>query len=144
MALGTRLIHGEQWREFMRWHDGVLAAMAKAAARPENRAKNYYFIGENVEALNDRVRVELNPVLWEKIIGIPHTGEQLKVPSNLHMIFTMHRDNELKGRRLREPPAGPYRRRDKPRGSFKVSDAFVRNRTFERVRLRTARPLRKV
>lgn len=92
-ALAVYLKYGEQWREFMQWQDGILVKIARAAQ--DNPQKRYFLIFNNVSACPDRVRIQLNPVLWEQMVEIPHRGETVAIPANLNFIFTMHQDTAI-------------------------------------------------
>ncbi|MBF0254266.1 MAG: AAA family ATPase [Candidatus Omnitrophica bacterium] len=93
LAIATHLKHSGSWRELMEWRDGILVRMAEAARQDPDR--RYHIIIDNVEALPDRVRVQLNPVLWEKMVEVPDRGQKVVLPPNLQFIFTMHQDNAI-------------------------------------------------
>ena len=84
-------------QESMQWQDGILVKMAEAAqANPD---KDYYLIFENIEACPSQVRVQLNPVIWEKVVEVPdrpYGDTTVALPANLHLIFTMHKDSQIK------------------------------------------------
>ncbi|MEA3489168.1 MAG: AAA family ATPase [Candidatus Omnitrophota bacterium] len=92
-AVATYLRHKEKWQEFFQWQDGVLEKISGKAR--ENSRKKYYLVFENIEACPHRVRVLLNPVLWEKTVEVPEKGETVNIPPKLNFIFTMHKDSEI-------------------------------------------------
>ncbi|MBU4313067.1 MAG: AAA family ATPase, partial [Candidatus Omnitrophica bacterium] len=55
-----------------------------------------YLVLDNIEAVQDSLRVELNPVLWERSIVIPEISKRFILPGNLHIIFTMDETGEVR------------------------------------------------
>ncbi|MBF0216978.1 MAG: AAA family ATPase [Candidatus Omnitrophica bacterium] len=93
-AVAMYLKHGDKWRDFFKWEDGVISKLARKAKADPGR--KFFIVFNNIEVCPPWVRVLLNPVLWEKSVAVPVTGEELGIPQNLNMIFTMDKDADLK------------------------------------------------
>ncbi|MDO8602321.1 MAG: AAA family ATPase, partial [Candidatus Omnitrophota bacterium] len=72
---------------------GVIPRMAERATANPNTP--IYLVLDNIEAVQGSLRVELNPVLWEKSFVIPEINKRFKVPKNLHIIFSMDESSEV-------------------------------------------------
>ncbi|MBU1869037.1 MAG: AAA family ATPase, partial [Candidatus Omnitrophica bacterium] len=83
------------WREFMQWRGGIITKLTEEASKPENKDKHFYLVFENISSCPERVRPLLNPVLLEKRVEVPEEGRTLKLPRNLHLVFTMHKDTSV-------------------------------------------------
>ncbi|MCB4792853.1 MAG: hypothetical protein LHV68_13370 [Elusimicrobia bacterium] len=73
---------------------GVLPRLINRAQ--SNKGKPVYLVFDNIEAAASGLRVEFNPVLWERRVVIPELGKSFVVPDNLHIIFTMGEDAHIK------------------------------------------------
>ncbi|MBF0217826.1 MAG: AAA family ATPase, partial [Candidatus Omnitrophica bacterium] len=93
-AVAMYLEHGDKWRDFFRWEDGVISKQAKRAR--ENPDMKFFLVFNNIEVCPAWVRVLLNPVLWEKSVSVSGSGKEVGIPKNLSMIFTMDKDADLK------------------------------------------------
>lgn len=93
-SLAAYLKNPEAWEEFMEWRDGIQGKLAREAHRHPDR--RYVLVYDNIDACPDRVRVQLNPVLWEKMVEDTEKGERLILPGNFHTLFTMHRRGVIK------------------------------------------------
>jgi hypothetical protein len=83
-------------KENMEWRDGFLVDFANRASQEGEKDKTYTIIIDNAEALPGRVRVLLNPVLWEKQADVPDQRKKVRIPPNVQFIFTMDHDSVVR------------------------------------------------
>ncbi|MBI1883138.1 MAG: AAA family ATPase, partial [Chlamydiae bacterium] len=73
--------------------EGILPRLITQA--DSNGGKPIYLVLDNIEAAEGSLRVEFNPILWEKELFIAKTGVRYRIPKNLHIIFTMAEGGKL-------------------------------------------------
>ena len=71
---------------------GILPRLVREA----EQGRTIYLVMDNIDAAPGGLRVELNPVLWEKEIYIPEMDTRVRIPKNLHLIFTAADDARVK------------------------------------------------
>ncbi|PIW79641.1 MAG: hypothetical protein COZ98_06515, partial [Candidatus Omnitrophica bacterium CG_4_8_14_3_um_filter_43_15] len=80
--------------EAMTFITGVIPRLIeRAQANPD---KPVYLVMDNIEAVQDALRVEFNPVLWERSVVVPELNKTFILPKNMHIIFTMGEESGIK------------------------------------------------
>ncbi|MBF0217714.1 MAG: hypothetical protein HQL30_12070 [Candidatus Omnitrophica bacterium] len=95
-AVASALINRFGWNEKVTYEEGILAKMASLAA--DNDGQEYYLYFDNIDAASPKVRAQLNQILLFKEMEVPEKlgeGGKLKIPKNLHLIFTMSEKSTL-------------------------------------------------
>ncbi|MBW2044858.1 MAG: hypothetical protein JRI96_08230, partial [Deltaproteobacteria bacterium] len=92
LAVASALKYGRAWHEKITYEDGILTRMAALAEKNPKQAFFLYF--DNIDAASPKVRAQLNQILLFKEMEVPerigkNKKTKLKLPANLHLIFTM-------------------------------------------------------
>ncbi|MFH0839081.1 MAG: AAA family ATPase [Candidatus Omnitrophota bacterium] len=105
-AVSCALRYGDDWEKEMKWYDGILKLVRDEAIK--KRGEQFFLLFENVEGMPDRVRVQFNPVLLENVVEVPELGISISLPANVHIVFTMHKDSEIKDSSFMDRPIRQY------------------------------------
>jgi len=105
-AVSCCLRYQDDWEKEMKWYDGILKIIRDEARNKKDQ--EYFLLFENVEAMPDKVRVQFNPVLLENVVEVPELGMSISLPKNVHIVFTMHKDSEIKDPSFMDRPVRHY------------------------------------
>jgi len=95
-AVAATIAYHWGWNQKVTYEEGILAKMASMAEKMKDQ--QYYLYFDNIDAASPKVRAQLNQILLFSEMEVPEKFgkvRKLKLPENLHLIFTMSETSVL-------------------------------------------------